>query len=230
MLENMMQRRHHPAGTTTRRSLLTSGPAALALAAATVLIPGRLLAQETEEAQIDDLARGDIPTTGGLRPGPVGMNPAKIRRKGVTPVSMVIEKAGVDAQVESQPIEDGRMLDPSGPYVVAWYEDTGGLGELTNLVFAGHLDYYDVGEAVFYELHTLVEEDEIQITGEDGETYSYAVEWGRNYTVDELTSEAIREIVGKTDDEAITLITCGGPFDFNVGQYLERYVVRALRG
>jgi hypothetical protein len=229
MLENMMQRTHHPARITTRRSLLASGPA-LALAAATVLIPGRLQAQETEEGQIDDLARGDIPTTGGIRPGPVGMNPAQIRRKGVTPVSMVIEKAGVDAQIESQPIEDGRMLDPSGPYVVAWYEDTGRLGEQTNLVFAGHLDYYDVGEAVFYNLATLVEDDEIQITGEDGETYTYAVEWGRNYTVDELTSEAIREIVGKTDDEAITLITCGGPFDFNVGQYLERYVVRALRG
>lgn len=224
-----MQRTHHPARATTRRSLLTSGPAVLALAAAAVLRPGRLLAQETEEGQIDNLARGDIPTTGGIRPGPVGMNPAKIRRKGVTPVSMVIEKAGVDAQIESQPIEDGRMLDPSGPYVVAWYEDTGALGEQTNLVFAGHLDYYDVGEAVFYNLATLVEGDEIRITGEDGETYTFAVAWGRTYTVDELTSEKIREIVGKTGDEVITLITCGGPFDFNLGQYLERYVVRALR-
>ncbi len=224
-----MQRRHQLTSAMTRRSLLTSGPAAVALGAAAVLNPGWARAQEAEEGQIDGTARGDIPTTGGLRPGPVGMNPARLRRRGVTPISMVIEKAEVDAQIEPQPIEDGRMLDPSGPYVVAWYEDTGQLGELTNLVFAGHLDYYDVGDAVFINLSTLVEGDEIQILGEDEETYTYAVEWGRNYTVDELDAETIREIVGKTEDEYVTLITCGGPFDCNVGQYLERYVVRALR-
>ena len=228
MLENKMQRTDLSTRTTTRRTLLTTGPAALALSAVALLGPGRILAQDDVE-QIESDLRGDIPTTGGIRPGPVGMNPPRIRRRGVSPVAMLIENAGVDAQIEPQPIEDGRMLDPSGPFVVAWYEDTGRLGQITNLVFAGHLDYYNVGPAVFYNLAALVEGDEIQIIGEDEETYSYAVEWGRNYTVDELTSEAIREIVGKTDNEAVTLITCGGPFDFNIGQYLERYVVRALR-
>ena len=224
-----MQQSHYSTGALTRRSLLSAGPAAVALGAAAVLNPAWTNAQDTDEDVIESNARGDVPTTGGLRPGPVGMNPVRIRRPGVTPISMVIEKAAVDAQIEPQPIEGGRMLDPSGPYVVAWYEDTGQLGEETNLVFAGHLDYYNVGDAVFINLSTLVEGDEIQILGEDEETYTYAVEWGRNYTLAELTQEAIREIVGKTDEEYITLITCGGEFDFNTGQYLERYVVRALR-
>ena len=224
-----MQRRYQSARTATRRTVLSYGPAALALGAVTFLGPGQIRAQEEEEGQIEGNARGDIPTTGALRPGPVGMNPVRIRRKGVTPVSMMIEKAQIDAQVEAQSIDNGVMLDPSGPYVVAWYEDTGQLGQAANLVFAGHLDYYDVGEAVFFNLGRLAENDEIQIIGEDEETYTYAVEWGRNYTVEELTSDAIREIVGKTDTESVTLITCGGPFDFNLGQYLERYVVRANR-
>jgi hypothetical protein len=209
--------------TSTRRSLLALGPAALALAIAGTTAPRVSLAIQA----VDGSARGDMPTTGGMRPGPVGLNPPQNRRPGVTPIAMRIQKAQVDAQVEPQPIQDGVMLDPSGPFVVAWYEDTGKLGEETNLVFAGHLDYYDVGKAVFYNLYQLVEGDPIEIIGENDEVFSYAVEWGRNYTVDELGAETIQEIVGKTDTESVTLITCGGTFDYTIGQYLVRYVVRA---
>lgn len=179
--------------------------------------------------QVEGNARGDMPTSGAMRPGPVGLKPPVVRRRGINPIAIKIEKAQVDAQIESQAIQDGVMLDPSGPYVVAWYEDTGQLGQETNLVFAGHLDYYDVGEAVFFHLGQLAEGDEIQIIGEGDEPFTYAVEWARNYTVEELDTKAVQEIVGKTKTENVTLITCGGPFDFNVGQYLERYVVRARR-
>jgi LPXTG-site transpeptidase (sortase) family protein len=208
-----------------RRSVLAVGPAAMALAA---LGPAGMRFANAM-APIDGNARGDVPTTGGMRPGPVGLNPAQLRRRGVTPIAIKIEKAQVDAQVEPQPIQDGVMLDPSGPFVVAWYEDTGKLGQETNLVFAGHLDYYDVGAAVFYNLWQLQEGDTIEIIGEGQETFTYSVEWGRNFTVDELGAETIQEIVGRTDTEAITLITCGGTFDYSIGQYLERYVVRARR-
>jgi LPXTG-site transpeptidase (sortase) family protein len=209
----------------TRRSLLTLGSAALGIATMGAMDRDVVSAM----APVEGNARGDMPTTGGMRPGPVGMEPAKMRRKGVTPVAMKIAKAQVDAQVEPQPIQDGVMVDPSGPFVVAWYEDTGKLGQETNLVFAGHLDYYNVGQAVFFHLGALTEGDEIQVIGEDNDTFTYIVEWARNYTVDDLDSNAIQEIVGKTEAESVTLITCGGPFDFNVGQYLERYVVRAKR-
>ena len=220
-----MHSEHRTGPNLTRRSLLALGPAALGMMALGTIGP-RIA---TAIAPVEGNARGDMPTTGGMRPGPVGMNPVKIRRKGVTPVAMKISKAQVDAQVEAQPIQDGVMLDPSGPYVIAWYEDTGKLGQETNLVFAGHLDYYNVGQAVFYHLGALVEGDEIQVIGENEEAYNYAVEWARNYNVDELDGNSIQEIVGKTKAESITLITCGGPFDFNVGQYLDRFVVRAKR-
>jgi LPXTG-site transpeptidase (sortase) family protein len=221
----MMHSAHRTDLNLTRRSLLALGPAALG-----VLTIGSINQDvATANAPVEGNARGDMPTTGGMRPGPVGLNPTKIRRKGVTPVAMKITKAEVDAQVEAQPIQDGVMLDPSGPFVIAWYEDTGKLGQETNLVFAGHLDYYNVGQAVFYHLGALDEGDEIQITGENEEIFTYTVEWARQYTVDELDSGAIQEIVGKTQAENVSLITCGGEFDYNVGQYLQRYVVRAKR-
>jgi LPXTG-site transpeptidase (sortase) family protein len=222
----MMMQSRNPAGLTlTRRSLLALGPAALGVAAAGIL-QGR---DAIAFAPVEGNARGDMPTSGGMRPGPVGMNPTKVRTKGVTPVAMKIPNAQVDAQVEAQPIQDGVMLDPSGPFVVAWYEDTGKLGQETNVVFAGHLDYYNVGEAVFYHLGALNDGDVIDVIGDDGETFTYGVEWARQYTIDELDASAIQEIVGRTKEEAVTLITCGGDFDYNRGQYLQRYVVRAKR-
>ena len=188
-----MQSRNPAGPTLTRRSVLALGPAALGIAAAGIL-KGR---DAIAFAPVEGNARGDMPTTGGMRPGPVGMNPAKVRTKGVTPVAMKIPNAQVDAQVEAQPIQDGVMLDPSGPFVVAWYQDTGKLGQEANVVFAGHLDYYNVGEAVFYHLGALNDGDPIELIGDDGETFTYAVDWARQYTIDELDSGAIQEIVGR---------------------------------
>ncbi|HEY8448394.1 MAG TPA: class F sortase [Thermomicrobiales bacterium] len=172
---------------------------------------------------------GEPPTTGTLRPGPIGLDPRPFRVIGVRPVAIRIEKANVDAPVEEQEIIDGVMQDPSGPFVVSWYKETGRLGEQHNIVMAGHLDYWDVGAAVFYEVWKLEEGDVIEVVGEDDKTYRYAVEWVKSYKVAELGAKAVQEIVGRTSEEKLTLITCGGPFDYERGEYLERIVVRAER-
>lgn len=183
----------------------------------------------TANAPVDSVEQGEMPTTGGLRPGPIGLEPDPFRIRGVQPVAIKIEDASVEAQVEVQEIVDGVMLNPSGPFVVSWYRETGHLGDLDNIVMAGHLDYYDVGEAVFYNLGDLEEGDIIEITGADDEIYRYEIEWVRNYAVADLDAKAVKKIVGRTNEERLTLITCGGPFDYNRGEYLERMVVRAVR-
>jgi LPXTG-site transpeptidase (sortase) family protein len=172
---------------------------------------------------------GEPTTLGGVRPGPIGIEPDPFRKRGVAPIAITIPNAEVDAQVEQQEIIDGVMQNPSGPYVVAWYRGTGRLGEDDNVVMAGHLDYWDVGEAVFYHVGALKEGDEIDVTGEDDEVYKYKVEWVKAYTVADLDGQSVREIVGSTESEVLTLITCGGPFDSEKGEYLERIVVRATR-
>ena len=170
-----------------------------------------------------------FPTWGGsggdFVAGPLGLNPAA--SAGSAPVSIQVPDASVDAEVELNQIVDGVMLDPSGPYVVSWYEETGMLGELDNVVMSGHVDYWEVGPAVFYTVAQLGENAPIQVAGDDGSTYTYAVEWVQDYDVAELTPEAIRDIVGPTDYRALTLITCGGEFDTNSGEYLSRTIVRA---
>jgi LPXTG-site transpeptidase (sortase) family protein len=172
---------------------------------------------------------GEMPTTGGLRPGPLGFNPPQLRNPGVRPIAITIEQAQVDAEVEVSEIVQGVMQNPTGPFVVAWYKETAMLGEIGNVVLAGHLDYWDVGEAVFYHLGVLEENDLIELTGANDEVFTYEVEWVENFQVAQLDPTKIEEIVGDTGGEHVTLITCGGPFDVNTGEYLERMVVRAVR-
>jgi len=163
-----------------------------------------------------------------LGAGPLGLNSAPPEPADEQiPILIQIDKTAVDAEVEIQQIADGRMLNPSGPWVVSWYEETGWLGAQDNAVMAGHLDYWDVGPAVFYDLANLQEGDEIRVTGDGGDVFTYQVAWGRLYQLEELNSAAIGEIIGPTQQSSLTLITCGGEFDAETGQYLSRYVVRA---
>lgn len=162
-----------------------------------------------------------------MRPGPVGQQPQGPRAINATaPLSIQVPAAEVDAEVEVQDIVDGVMLDPTGPWIVAWYQQTSQLGEAGNVVLSGHIDYWDVGPAVFYTVGDLVEDDEILLIGENEMTSTYLVEWVQTYFLDELTSGGIQEIVGPTDYQATTLITCGGEFDYETGEYLSRVVVR----
>jgi hypothetical protein len=170
-----------------------------------------------------------LPSWGGDGPpelaGPLGLNPTSTIA--TAPVSISIPDASVDAEVERNQIVDGVMLDPSGPWVVSWYQETGELGEVDNSVMSGHVDYWDFGPAVFWTVADLPEGAEITVQGENGASYTYAVEWIKTYDVAGLTEEAMNEIVGPPDYRALTLITCGGDFDYDRGEYLSRTVIRA---
>ncbi|MBA3644119.1 MAG: class F sortase [Chloroflexia bacterium] len=183
-------------------------------------------AEETPTANpIVSTRTGEVPSFGGRRPGPVGdAQPEVVHPAGIQPISIAIARAAVNAEIEPLKVVDGKMPDPSGPWVVAWYENLAGLGEGSNVVMAGHIDYWNIGPAVFYTISQLAEGDEIAITGADGEVYQYGVEWVRQY---EAADAPIEEIVGRAAGDVLTLITCGGTFDYATGEYLQRTVVRA---
>jgi LPXTG-site transpeptidase (sortase) family protein len=197
---------------TSRRTLLGASAGALGLAAMRALP-----------------AAAEFPTGGCGRPGPGCVAPVVRTTRGPMPISITIPQADVDAPVELTEIIGGVMQNPSGPFVVAWYRESGRPGENDNMVMSGHLDYWNVGEAVFFNVGALKQGDAIDVLGDDGLTYRYAVEWVRDFETDGLGQEGIQLIVGKTAEERLTLITCGGEFDYNTGQYKERTVVRAVR-
>jgi hypothetical protein len=188
--------------------------------------PAAVATPAAGSAGIQPIGVGDVPSTGSRRPGPANVALERMRTDIVAPVGLAIEAAGIDAGIETLRVVDGAMQDPTGPWVVAWYENLGSLGTAGNIVMAGHIDYWNVGPAVFYNLSTLETGDEIVVTGDDGKTYPFAVDWVRQY---DSASIPLDEVAGPTENQSLTLITCGGAFDYANGHYLQRTVVRANR-
>jgi sortase (surface protein transpeptidase) len=193
-------------------------------------------AQETngEEDVATTEALSEVPSTGARRPGPVILAATRVAApepepvEGVAPVELQVDSVGVDAPIELGAVVDGAMQDPSGPWVVSWYDQLGKIGEGGNVVLAGHVDYWNVGPAVFWDVRDLPAGDVIRVVGEDGKNYEYAVQWTQPYMAEELTPEVIQnDIVGDTGEETLTLITCGGEFNPDTGEYNQRWVVRA---
>ena len=140
---------------------------------------------------------------------------------------LVIPNAEVDAPVVTLSIdENGVMQSPGNAYDVAWYDFSAKPGTGSNVVFSGHVDYHDVGAAVFWNLRDLQSGDLIEVRLEDGTLYHYSVSALNCMPVSEAP---INQIVGPTQSEVVTLITCCGTFDSSTRQYDRRLVVRADR-
>ena len=161
------------------------------------------------------------------------------------PVQLRIDAIGVNAPIERLdrtgsgfdvlvPNEDGLMApdvstlipEASGPWVVAWRDLYAMPGDGSNVILEGHLDYWPEARAVFWWLKDLQAGDQIEVAGENGAVFSYAVDWLRRYptAVDDAQEW---EILGPTASERLTLITSAGEFDQETDLYPEILVVRA---
>ena len=178
---------------------------------------------------IQNTGVGEMPTYGGMRPGPVGDLPPESTSSATIPVGIVIEAASIDAEVETLNIVNGKMEDPTGPWVVSWYQQSAELGEPGNVMLAGHVDYWGVGPSVFYHVRDLAAGDDILLTGQNGLPYRYQVTSNDTYSLDELVSGKMAELAATTDNQVATIFTCGGEFDYVNGEYLSRTVIRAER-
>lgn len=164
---------------------------------------------------------------GSAKAGPLGLTRMAANVQTEVPVAIVIPAAEVDAEIEVSKIVNGQMLDPTGPWIVSWYEGTGLLGEPDrNLLMSGHVDYWGVGPAIFRNVASLAEGAEVTVYGDKGGTAAYGVEYVQRINAFTITQEELAEITGATDYEALTLITCGGEFDYDAGEYVERDIIR----
>lgn len=163
-----------------------------------------------------------LPSPSSPSPTPTGAPPSE------APIArLLIPSIGVDAPVVVKSIDaNGMMQSPDNAWDVAWYDFSARPGFGGNAVFSGHVDYHDVGPAVFWDLSDLQQGDVIMVRLADGTEYSYAVTALNSF---EASAAPVAEIVGPTAEEVVTIITCGGTFDSTVRQYSHRTVVRAQR-
>jgi hypothetical protein len=156
----------------------------------------------------------------------------------------VIEKFGVDAPLTYRKVPpSGVMPNPNGPDDVAYYDFSdfdhygGAPGLGGNSIFAGHVDSGSKPcnngtvpppcEAVLWDLYLLEPGDVIEIHA-NGDVFRYEV------TSNEPVSASLGDgtwdrIVSSTEEETLTIITCGGDFNRETREYSNRQVVTATR-
>jgi LPXTG-site transpeptidase (sortase) family protein len=139
------------------------------------------------------------------------------------PTRIMIPAIGVDATVEEVDIVGGVMGVPEDAWNVGWYHQLSEPGERTNVVMAGHRDWWGIGPVVFYDLGAVGPGDKIYLVNSDGEGFTYVV--SESYSVPGNANPG--DIVSDTGAESLTLITCGGAF--NGSEYLERQILHADR-
>jgi LPXTG-site transpeptidase (sortase) family protein len=161
-------------------------------------------------------------------PGPAPTPTDQFPPGSAAPVTrIIVEKAKIDAPIVEKGVDDaGVMQAPDNAYDVAWYDFSAHPGFSGNAVFAGHVDYIHVGEAVFWNLKDLEPGDTILVQLADGTQYRYAVNFKQQF---DAATAPVDQIVGPTPNQTVTLITCGGTFDSSTHQYDKRLVVRAER-
>jgi sortase family protein len=152
---------------------------------------------------------------------------------------LIIPRFSVDAPLTYRAVgQDGVMPNPDGPDDIAYYDFSawpgkGGRPGLGNPVFAGHVDSGHVPcangtvqppcEAVLWDLNNLTLGDEIHVVVGDT-LYKYAVT--SNEPVDAETGPW-DQIVSATMEPSLTIITCGGDFNRETGEYDMRQVLKA---
>ena len=157
----------------------------------------------------------------------------------------VVAKIGVDAPLSYKVVYydgvTGVMPNPDGPDDIAYYDFSafpgkgGTPGAGGNTVFSGHVDSGRVAckngtvrppcEAVLWDLSRLRLGDEIEVRLA-GQVYRYRVTSNQPVGADSADWD---RIVSSTAQESITIITCGGDFNRETGQYDSRQVVTAIR-
>ena len=91
----------------------------------------------------------------------------------------MIPAIDVDAKIESVAVTNNVMQVPLDEWNVGWYPSMSSPGEWSNVVMAGHKDWWGVGPVVFWNLDKLRSGDKIYVIGPDGSgaTYEVTLSW-----------------------------------------------------
>ena len=148
-------------------------------------------------------------------------------KEGAVLERLVVPGVRIDAPVETRGINArGEMEDPGGKDAVAWYDFSEFPGFGGNAVFSGHVDWFTGELGSFGRLKDLKKGDEIILRLSDGMEMTYKVVASDLY---ESAKAPVEQIVGRTEKDSITFITCEGTFNRSAQDYSHRRVVRAER-
>ncbi|MGZ8750736.1 MAG: class F sortase, partial [Pseudonocardia sp.] len=142
------------------------------------------------------------------------------------PVRVRLPALGVDAPVAPVGVDDrGRMEVPFDVDTVGWYRFGPGPGSAEgSAVLSGHVDDRDQGYGAFHRLGDLAPGDPVAVELGDGGVLGYRVEAVTRMPKSDLPTG---EVFDRGGAPRLTLVTCGGPFDYGENGYRENVVVVA---
>ena len=138
-----------------------------------------------------------------------------------------IEITFLDTKLKVEPVGvegDGTLSVPTSWYTAGWYEDGPKAGEEGNIIIDGHYDTATGSPGAFWDLKNLSLGDTVALVDKLGRVYTYVVD--NKYFVD-ITDPKRTEVFKSTTAKTLTLITCGGVWDYASGTYNKRLVVTA---
>ena len=221
-----------------RRALRTARPRAARVWAGTsaVLAAAGIAAVVVLPQDTSDPVRLDVPlavvappvtaTAIPSAPPAASVSPAASARQlpASTPGRVQIPALGVTARIMELGLErDGSMEVPPGAYPVGWYDGSPTPGQLGPAVLAGHVDWE--GEpGAFYGLRKLRPGDTVVVDRADGTVATFRVDRVEEHAKDDFPTE---EVYGDINHAGLRLITCGGAFDEDTGDYQANIIVFA---
>lgn len=153
--------------------------------------------------------------------------PQQIEKKHFTrslPTHLNIPAVGISTElIQLGKNADGTLETPEEYQIAGWYKHSPTPGEIGPSVIVGHVDNYK-GPAIFWGLKQLMAGDIIEVGRADGLIVKYQVE---NIKLVPQANFPTQEVYGNTDNAALRLITCGGVFNHQTGQYTDNIVVFA---
>lgn len=206
----------------------TSAALAAAGIGAVVLLPQDPApsARVVDPVAVGEAPAAPVPSTPGSASGPAVAAVGSARLTASKPVGVRIPALGVTSDVMRLGLQDdGSMEVPQGAYPVGWYEGSPMPGQLGASVLAGHVDWE--GEpGAFYGLRELQPGDTVAIDRADGTVVTFVVDRVEEHLKDQFPTELV---YGDIDHPGLRLITCGGAFDEETGDYQSNVIVFASR-
>ncbi len=142
------------------------------------------------------------------------------------PARVEVPALGVDVSVVPEGIDDaGALALPEDPGVAAWYEyGPSPFADAGSSVIAAHVDSLQYGLGDFAALAGAPAGTEVLVRSADGTTARFAVV---SVETTDKTGVPGATVFDRTGAPRLTLITCGGEFDYGAGHYLSNVIVTA---
>ncbi len=154
---------------------------------------------------------------------PMAAQPANAGRA-APPVQLTIPQLQIDQSLIGLRVKPNRELEvPSDYNDIGWWSTGPAPGDAGAALLVGHVDSKE-GPAVFYRLSSLKKGDRISVRRADGRTVTFAVTGSRSFAKDNFPDKLVYRTAGKP---SLHLVTCGGVYDRETGDYSNNTVVFA---